>query len=174
MVVLPGNIYLRVRRVFPRFSDLKVDPANPDVVIAATLGANAAGCGIMKSTDGGLTWSRKLFGNATDLEIDPGNFARQYAAMTDLAGDLSGALYRSTDAGEKWNQVSGPWTSLVGGAGRVELAIAPSNPNVLYASIPTFQRRASLGIWRTDNACSIRPIGFKFPIRLTSVIFLHS
>jgi hypothetical protein len=35
-------------------------PANPDVVIAATLGANGAGCGIMKSTDGRFTWSRKM------------------------------------------------------------------------------------------------------------------
>jgi len=146
-----------------KFSDLKVDPANPDVVIAATLGANGAGCGIMKSTDGGLTWSRKMFGNATDLEIDPRNFARQYAAMTDLGGDLSSALCRSSDAGEKWNPVSGPWTSLVGGAGRVELAIAPSNPNVLYASIPTFQGHAVLGIWRTDNAWDAKPRWTQIP-----------
>ncbi|MEO8428745.1 MAG: hypothetical protein ABI651_16730 [Verrucomicrobiota bacterium] len=146
-----------------RFSDLRVDPANPDVVVAATLSANPEGCGIMKSTDGGLTWSRKLLGNATDLEIAPKNFARQYAAITDLGGDLSIALQRSTDAGEKWTPINGPWTSLIGGAGRVELAIAPSNPKVLYASIPTFQGRASLGIWRTDNAWEVTPKWIQIP-----------
>jgi photosystem II stability/assembly factor-like uncharacterized protein len=140
-----------------KFSDLKVDPANPDVVVAATIGADDPGCGIIKSTDGGRTWSRKLFGQATDLETAPKNFARQYTAITDLSGDLSIAVQRSVDAGEKWTPINGPWISLLGGAGRIELAISPSNPNVVYASIPTFQRRASLGIWRTDNAWEATP-----------------
>jgi photosystem II stability/assembly factor-like uncharacterized protein len=128
----------------------------------------------------GATWSRTLIGQASALEIDASNFNDQYAAIADqrlgVVSDTPNAatngLYRSTDAGQTWAFVSGPWGSIMSTTestvGRIELAMAPSNPNVLYASIavPPNQgtsARPLLGLWRTDNAWATTPSWVKIP-----------
>lgn len=146
------------------FSDIKVDPANPDIVVVAVtrsffgrgrnLDPNFTLPGIYRTANGGVTWSRMLnisATDATDLEVDPGNFKNQYAAISDPASsDPLNGIYRSTDAGLTWARISAPWNSAQ--AGRIELAIAPSSPNVLYVSIQRTETLDWLGIWRTDNA----------------------
>src|SRR5262249_40925436 len=127
------------------FSDVRVDPSNPDIVLAAT-GHGFAGkfdtsppaippTGLLRSTDGGATWSLRLAGEATDLEVHPTNFDQQYAGLGELFGDAANGVYRSLDGGVSWTPVDGPWNGLTGGVGRVEIAIAPSNPSVVYVSI---------------------------------------
>lgn len=121
--------------------------------------------GILKSSDAGQTWTRTLAGQATALEIDPANFNRQYAAIGENktgqdAGVSANGVYRSKDAGEHWDVISGPWpvsspSSLA--AGRIELALAPSNPNVIYASISQVDGNRILGLYRTDNAWDDAP-----------------
>src|SRR5262249_22094984 len=73
-------------------------------------------------------------------------------------------VYRSTDAGETWTRIDGPWSTLAGGVGRVELALAPSDPNVFYVSIQeAFQTPPGpndgglLGLWKTGNAWEDTP-----------------
>src|SRR5206468_1625602 len=74
------------------FSDIKVHPTNPDIVLAAiTFGRAGRGGavfpptvpprGIFRSTDGGMSWSQRQAGDATDLEVDPTNFNNQYAGV---------------------------------------------------------------------------------------------
>lgn len=154
------------------FSDVAVDPTNPDILLAATsrgtAGRVASGppsappTGILKSSDGGATWSLTLSGRATDLEVDPTNFNNQYAGIGEIFGSPLNGVYRSIDAGETWTLITGPWDTIPGGVGRVELAIAPSNPNVLYVSIQdAFGMGGSdgslLGLFRTDNAWDETP-----------------
>ena len=155
------------------FSDLKVDPKNPQIALAA-LSAIPDGFGatkppgmippggVFKTKDGGANWDRTLAGNnyATDLEPDPSNFNRQYAALGDDGGDPANGIYRSTNAGDTWTRVNGPWATL---PGRVELAIAPSAPGVLYVSIQDAQDGVGndnqlLGIWRTADAWAPAPV----------------
>src|SRR5262249_50507694 len=69
---------------------LIVDPADPNIVLAAT-GRGGAGrdslesvpappaFGVLRSTDGGQTWTRTLPGQISALETDPRSFSRQYA-----------------------------------------------------------------------------------------------
>ena len=143
--------------------------------------------GVFKSTDGGSTWVRTLGGQGTALEIDGTNFTRQYAAigdqrlgvLTDPPGSPPNAIngvYRSTNAGVSWARVEGPWGS--GGSatsspvGRIELAMAPSDPDVLYASIQVPPNGGStatglLGLYRTDNAWAGTPTWIKIPTDAT-------
>src|SRR5207249_4958569 len=95
------------------FSDIKVHPTNPDIVLAAiTFGKAGRGGavfpptvpprGIFRSTDGGMSWSRRQAGDATDLEVDPTNFNNQYAGVGRTSGDSLNGVYRSMDAGMTW------------------------------------------------------------------------
>jgi photosystem II stability/assembly factor-like uncharacterized protein len=139
-----------------RFSDIAVDPANADVLVAATTYGYVQ-TGILKSLDGGSTWSMRLYGNFSDLEVVPTDFNRQYAAMSTGGADPNNGLYRSTDAADHWAPVDGPWSSMPAGVGRIELAIAPSNANVMYVSIQDGYNGIGddaglLGLWKTTNA----------------------
>jgi photosystem II stability/assembly factor-like uncharacterized protein len=159
------------------FSDIKVDPTDANIVVVATTRgaagrANDPGMpqpfapprGILKSTDGGVTWAQSLNGEATDLEVDPGNFSRQYAGLGDILGAPLNGVYRSTDGADTWEAIDGPWRTIPGGVGRVEMALAPSNPNVLYVGIQDALDEQGpddgglLGLFRTDNAWDATPV----------------
>ncbi len=140
-----------------------VDPQNPDVVFAATLG-HAYGAnpdrGVYRSTDGGATWQKVLYKNenvgAIDLAFDPKNSRAIYAALWNTRrppwsiyppsyGPGSG-IFKSTDGGDNWQQLTGGLpTERVG---RIGIAIAPTNPNIVYAIVDATQG----GIYRSDDA----------------------
>ncbi|HVF62235.1 MAG TPA: hypothetical protein VNJ70_20685 [Thermoanaerobaculia bacterium] len=172
------------------FSDVKVDPANADVLVAAT-SRGIAGRGptnpqrpprgLFRSTDGGATWSPRLVGamvSATDIEPDPTSFNRMYAGIGEIFGDPSNGVYRSLDGGVTWTRIEGllvPWQNppfAQRGVGRVELAIAPSQPATLYVSIQDAingvpNDAGLLGLWRTDNAWDPEPLWVQVPTGLT-------
>jgi photosystem II stability/assembly factor-like uncharacterized protein len=162
------------------FSDLAVHPTSPDIVIAGVTKAlqwspttSAPDSGIYKTVNGGSLWGLKLKGEATDLEIDPNDFNRQYAALGNNIGALDNGVYRSTNAGDTWQLVAGPWTGGTRVVGRVELAIAPSNPSVLYVSIhdatplpppSTSRHNGIIGLWKTTNAWAATPTWQQIPL----------
>lgn len=162
---------------------LRVNPENPgELVAASTRGGfgrisqdnppSPPPYGVLKSTDSGQHWTRTLAGQATALEIDPAAFSHQYAGIgEDKSGQgadvVDNGVYRSTDAGQHWEPVAGPWPS--SGTGRIELAMAPSNPNVVYASISQADGNRILGLYRTDNAWADSPAWRQISIAQTSV-----
>ena len=125
-----------------------VDPHDGNTVWVAVLGhvwGPNAERGVFKTTDGGQTWKKVLFVNdrsgAIDLSIDGSNSKVLFAAMwqaqrypwkLDQGGPGSG-LWRSTDGGDTWSQLSEgiPKAPL----GRIGVAVAPSNPQHIYALI---------------------------------------
>ncbi len=131
-----------------------VDPANPNRVYVAALGhpykANPER-GVYRSTDGGAHWKKILAHakdpddvGAVDLALDLQHPRTLYASLwatrrppwavyapSNMPG---GGLYKSTDGGDNWHQLSGglPADDFVG---KIGIAVAPSNPNRLYAVV---------------------------------------
>lgn len=142
---------------------IQVDPNNPDVVYVAAFG-RAFGPnkerGVYKSVDGGKTWKNVLFVNdstgAIDLAMDPSNPRILYAAMWHAqrtawgfnSGGKGDGLYKSTDSGETWKNISDNKGLPKGVLGRIGIAISPANPDRIWASIEAEDG----GIYRSDNA----------------------
>ncbi|HKT32055.1 MAG TPA: hypothetical protein VJS89_06145 [Gammaproteobacteria bacterium] len=131
-------------------SKVVVDPHNSNNVWVAVLGhvwGPNAERGVFKTADGGKTWKKVLFVNdhtgAIDLAMDGNNPQVLFAAMwqaqrypwkMDEGGPDSG-LWRSTDGGDTWTKLTDgiPKPPL----GRISVAVAPSNPERVYALIET-------------------------------------
>ena len=117
---------------------IAVDPNEAQTVVAAT------NEGIFRTSDGGSNWNhvyRHEQGNSVqDLRAMPGDFDTQYATVNGIA------ILRSTNAGRTW-EVS--MDNFVGDVARMELAIAPSSPNVVYASAEAFGSHPRL--YRTSD-----------------------
>ncbi|HJQ83291.1 MAG TPA: hypothetical protein VKA21_04400 [Candidatus Binatia bacterium] len=148
------------------FSDVKVDPAPGDRLVVATTRAEPLTVrtppptGIFAFDRG--TWTRLVTGNATDIEVDPRSFGRQYAGLAPSTAEGSSAagVYRRLGEETAWTAIdNAPWNGMA--VGRVELAVAPSNPDVLYVSIAETtsnpRERPLLGLFRTDNAWDAAP-----------------
>lgn len=123
---------------------------NPDIVFAASLGSTYGPTeerGVYKSMDGGKSWRRVLFVNnltgCAELVADPQNPNKLFAAMWEYqrwpwffkSGGKGSGLYVSYDAGETWQKRTDKDGLPEGDLGRIGLAIARSNPDVVYALV---------------------------------------
>ncbi len=147
-----------------QIADVVIDPKDPDRVYVAAMGhafGPNAERGVFRSTDGGRTWRKIHFLNdstgAIDLSLDPTNPRILYAAMWKFqrtpwgmnAGGGRSGLWKSTDGGDTWNELSFnpgiPRTPL----GKIGIAVSPANPERVYASIEAPD--SSGGIFRSDD-----------------------
>ena len=125
-----------------------VDPTDPDRLYVAAMGtlfANNPERGVYRSLDGGQNWDQVLFlsdsTGAVDLALHPNDPMTIYAAMWErirrpnrrqYTGETSG-IYKSTDGGATWQELVNGLPSQPEQKGRISLAIAPSDPNRVYA-----------------------------------------
>lgn len=109
-----------------RISRVFVDPVTAGSVSSTTVMA-ASTVGLFRSENSGRTWRRVLEGTVTDLVMRPGDPSRLYAAA------YRQGVYRSADGGVSWVASSAGWADIR--FGRINLAVAPSAPGVLYASV---------------------------------------
>ncbi|MBU6470064.1 MAG: glycosyl hydrolase [Gammaproteobacteria bacterium] len=148
-------------------SRIVVDPNNADIVYVAALGhvwAPNSERGVYKSTDGGKTWKKILYVNdqtgAIDLVMDAAKPQILYAAMWEAyrrpwtlsSGGPGSGIYKSTDGGGSWTNITHNQGLPTGIFGRVGLAIAPSNPDVIYAIIQAQYQGEAGGLFRSDDA----------------------
>lgn len=156
-----------------RIGRIAIDPGNPDHVLVAAVG-HAYGPqpdrGVFRTTDGGQTWQRVLFVDqhtgANDVEFDPTNPRIVYASTWQLvihtwgrtSGGPGSGIWKSTDGGATWTRLTGPGLPQKP-FGKVDLAVAPSNPNRVYALIETSDGVPLPGfepesgeLWRSDDA----------------------
>ncbi len=108
--------------------------------------------GLYRSVDSGANWDLALEGIATDLVVDPTDPSVLYAAV------YGQGVYKSTDTGASWTHSSTGMAAGIEVARRINLAIAPSAPQTLYASLQTNESAGSgLLMYRTvDGAASWR------------------
>jgi photosystem II stability/assembly factor-like uncharacterized protein len=142
-----------------------VDPRDPNRVFVAALGhpygANAER-GVYRSLDGGETWQKVLYKDentgAIQVEFDPTNPQIVYADLWEARqgpwenGAWQGAnsgLFKSTDGGATWRQLTKGLPTTQQGLGRIGIGIARSNPNVIYATVDAPQLG---GVYRSDDA----------------------
>ena len=145
-----------------RIGRVVIDPRNPDRVWVAALG-HAFGPneerGVFRSADGGHTWQKVLYRDentgAIDLALDPSNANTIYAALWAARrppwnvyppSNGYGAVYKSTDGGDTWHELTG---GIPGGAGvgRIGVAVAPSEPQRVYAQVDAEKG----GVYRSDD-----------------------
>ena len=143
-------------------SAIVVDPHDPNVVYAASMGhvfKPGANRGVFKSVDGGKTWHKILFVDARtgaiDLVMDPHDPKVLYAAMWQaqrlpwklVDGGPGSGLYKSTDGGAHWTNISRHPGLPKGLLGRIGVSVAASNPDVVYAIV---QAKGG-GVFRSDD-----------------------
>jgi uncharacterized repeat protein (TIGR01451 family) len=119
---------------------MAVSPNNNQLILAAVFsfgGTIPFGGAVMRSSDGGSSWTATLSGITTAVVFDPTSPTTAYAALGSPYGDTYNGIYKSTDSGQTWNRISGTGTNVIptSGLGRIGLAMAPSNPSTLYATI---------------------------------------
>ena len=141
-----------------------VDPHDPDRVFVAVLGhpyGPNQERGLLRSLDGGLSWQKVLYKDentgAIDLAFDPTNSQIVYATLWasrrppwttgDSYGTAGSGLYKSSDGGTTWQQLSKglPTEHL----GRIGIAVAPSDRARMYALVDA---SSGGGLYRSDDA----------------------
>ena len=126
---------------------IDVDPRNPDRLFVAVLGhpyGPNTERGVFRSTDGGRTFQKVLYKDeytsANDVRIDPSDPNTVYATLWQQQesfiegrafGGGGNGIYKSTDGGTSWKQLTEGLPTVI----QANIAIAPSNPRVLYAAV---------------------------------------
>ncbi len=126
----------------PPVSDVVFDPSDSDIVYAGLLGG-----GVVKSTDGGLTWERTGSG-LSDSAIIEGLGVGSNDVLYAAAG-FEG-VFKSTNGGTTWQAVNGdvPLTDSAGMGWRTSVAVHPSNPDIAYMSLATDD---AFPVWSTAD-----------------------
>lgn len=141
---------------------IRIHPKDPNTVFVAALG-HAFGPnkerGVFKSTDGGETWKHVLFksenAGAVDLSIDPNNPRIIYTSIWQArrsfwniqSGGPDSGIWKSTDGGETWTDISRNKGLPEGAYGKIGIAASPAQSGRVWAIIENEKG----GVYRSDN-----------------------
>jgi len=141
---------------------VRIHPRDPNTVYVAALGnvfAPTAERGIYRTTDAGKTWEKILFRNdstgAIDLVLDPSNPDVMYAAFwqagrtpwTLSSGGAGSGIFKTTDAGRTWTEISRNPGMPAGLMGKIGIAVSPAKPDRVWALV----ENDSGGVFRSDD-----------------------
>jgi photosystem II stability/assembly factor-like uncharacterized protein len=162
------HVGLADSRHIPR---LRIHPKDPDLVYAAVLGhlfGPSDERGVYRSRDGGASWQRVLFVDrdtgAVDLALDPTNPRVLYASFWRVrrtpysleSGGPGSGLWKSTDGGDTWEELTGNSGLPRGTWGINGIAVSPTDPDNLYAMVEAeeggvFRSRDGGKTWQRTN-----------------------
>jgi photosystem II stability/assembly factor-like uncharacterized protein len=152
-------------------SKIRIHPSNPQIVFVASFGRYGTPSderGIFKSTDGGATWRRTLFRDTktggVDIAIDQRNPNVMFAALWEAyrveyqmsSGGPGSGLFKSTDGGEHWNEITRNPGLPRGVVGKIGIAISGADSNRIYAIVENengglFSSDDGGGTWKLVN-----------------------
>ena len=139
-----------------------IHPKNPDIVYVGAIGSpwgEHKERGVYKTIDGGKTWSKILYTNqktgVADLVMDPTNPNKIIAAMWEHkrdpwffnSGGKGSGLYITHNGGSTWKKITEKEGFPKGDLGRIGVAIAPSEPNTIYALVEAEKN----ALYKTEN-----------------------
>jgi photosystem II stability/assembly factor-like uncharacterized protein len=142
---------------------IRVHPRHPEVVYVAALGhlyGPNAERGVFRSRDGGATWQKVLFVNdevgAVDLLLDPKDPETVYATTWRVkrtpysleSGGPGSGLWKSTDGGTTWNELTRRPGLPKGTVGIIGVAVSPVDSNRVWAIIEAEDG----GVFRSEDA----------------------
>lgn len=150
---------------------IRIHPKNPELVYAAVLGhlfGPNEQRGVYRSKDGGGSWERILFvdenAGAVDLAMDPTNPRILYASFWRVrrtpysleSGGPGSSLWKSTDGGDTWTELTGNEGLPTGIWGINGIAVSPTDPDNLYAIVEAedggvFRSRDAGETWEKTN-----------------------
>ncbi len=143
---------------------IAVHPRDHNIVYAAVLGniyKPTQERGVYKSTDGGQNWRKVLFSNenagAVDLIMDPNNPRILYASTWNVrrtpyslsSGGEGSALWKSTDSGETWSEISKNKGFPTDTLGIIGITVSPVNSDRLWAIV---ENKEKGGVYRSEDA----------------------
>jgi photosystem II stability/assembly factor-like uncharacterized protein len=146
----------RIRRIV-------LHPTDPNVAYVAAEGrewGENPERGIFRTTDGGKTWKRILYvderSGGSELVMDPADPDKLFASLWDYrrwpwsfrSGGPGSGLYVTYDGGDGWKRLTEDDGLPKGNLGRIGIAIAPSEPSVVYALVEADPKNAVL---RSDD-----------------------
>lgn len=156
-----ANVGLKETRHIAR---LRIHPTNPDIVYVAAMGdmfGPNPDRGIYRTMDGGETWEQILYKGETtgavDLTIDPSNPKVIIAALNhhvtypwdEESGGPSSGLFKSTDGGDSWTDITHNPGMPKAMVGKICVAISPASSSRVYAFIEADEGEG--GIYRSDD-----------------------
>ncbi|MGH7920102.1 MAG: WD40/YVTN/BNR-like repeat-containing protein, partial [Candidatus Dormibacteraceae bacterium] len=143
---------------------VRVHPHDPSVVYVAALGdifGPSPDRGVYRSTDGGRTWtlvlSRDERSGAADLWLDPANPSILYATIWEavrrpwsmVSGGPGSGLFRSTDGGDTWTELTSAPGLPAGPLGRIGVAGAARRPGRVWALVEAAGDAG--GVYRSED-----------------------
>ena len=143
---------------------IRIHPKDPDTAYVAALGheyGTNPERGVYRTRDGGKTWDLVLFksdkAGAVDISMDPNNPRILFAAIFEArrrpwnmqSGGPDSGLYKSTDGGDTWTDISENPGLPKGIKGRIGVAISPPRPDRVWALIEAEDPHG--GLFRSDD-----------------------
>src|ERR1043166_8048766 len=149
------------RRDGQQIAQIAVDPRNAERLFVAVAGhpyGPNTERGVFRSTDGGKSFEKVLYKDENtgggDVQIDPSNPETVYASLWEARegpwenaawNGTGGGIFKSTDGGKNWRQLS---KGLPDGVVQANLAVAPSQTSRLFASVATM---TGVNLYRSDD-----------------------
>ncbi|MDT0620471.1 VPS10 domain-containing protein [Croceitalea vernalis] len=144
-------------------SRIRIHPTNPDVVYVAALGhpyGDNEERGVFRSTNGGDAWEKILYvspkAGAVDLIIDRNNTEVLYATTWEVqrkawkmwGGGGDSKLWKSTDGGDTWTDLTENTGMPEGPIGKIGVTVSPADSNRVWAIVEANEG----GVFRSDDA----------------------